>query len=495
MGSYTFKWEHPASEVFVTGTFDDWGKTVKLEKDSEGVFTKTVELPHTGENVYYKFVKDGEWVTSHTAPTETDASGNTNNVLKPSELIPLTSSAAPDSSTAAMAANVPTEAEKKEAAAGETAKAPGAFPETPALEGEQTFSVNPIPASEGTGNPVDLKPGEPVPPASEVTSNTVQSTVHDDPELKAQDEAKTKEGEQTFSVNPIPASEGTGNPIDLKPGEAVPPASEVTSNTVNSTVKTDKESYEKSDAYPASSQPVETAGGMFGVPPVISTTIPESSLPMGKDAPSAQNADPGVTIQSAAPESTTAALAAQVPLEKDKQKAQEEEGVPEVVKESQAEAHVDPEASANPEAVEEKREVEEELLKDVKPVEASGEPAPTETAATTETAPAPTDAKQEGLEAPEESKQLDSRDVSPMSKPATAQGNIAAAAGEPATPVKRGGGEGNVGRRLSAAFKFGGESSGAHQGTPDSKASKDTKGSGKEKKRRSFFGKLKEAFK
>lgn len=36
--------EHAADEVFVTGTFDDWQKTVKLEK-VYGVFEKTVELP------------------------------------------------------------------------------------------------------------------------------------------------------------------------------------------------------------------------------------------------------------------------------------------------------------------------------------------------------------------------------------------------------------------------------------------------------------------
>lgn len=453
-------------------------------------------------------------MTSHTNPTETDSSGNTNNVLKPSDIF--TPSAAPGSSTTAMAGSVPTEAEKKEggAAAG-SAKAPGAFPETPGQE-PQDFSVKPIPASEGTGNPVDLKPGEKVPEPSSINSNTIQSGVHDDPELKAQDEAKSKEGEQTFSVNPIPATSGTGNPVDLKPGEPVPPASEVTSNTVNSTVKTDKESYEKSDAMPGDSKPTETQGGMFGVPPVSNTTIPESSLPMGKDAPSGKDADPGVTIQSAAPNSTTAGLAAQVPLEK---KQEGEANIPEVVSESQKEANVDPEASANPTAVEEKKEVEQELLKDIKPSEATGEPAPTETAATSSTAPGASTATapgastateekkdRDGLAAPEQDKGLDSRDVSPMSKQPTAQGNadslvaaqpaLSNKAQAPSTP-KRGGD--SMGRRMSASFKkavLGGEGD-SKAGTPDSKASKETKGSGKdkEKKRRSFFGKIKEAFK
>lgn len=36
--------EHAANDVLVTGTFDNWQKTVTLEKEN-GVFKKTVELP------------------------------------------------------------------------------------------------------------------------------------------------------------------------------------------------------------------------------------------------------------------------------------------------------------------------------------------------------------------------------------------------------------------------------------------------------------------
>jgi len=36
--------EHDAEDVYVTGTFDDWKKTVQLEKEGS-VFKKTVELP------------------------------------------------------------------------------------------------------------------------------------------------------------------------------------------------------------------------------------------------------------------------------------------------------------------------------------------------------------------------------------------------------------------------------------------------------------------
>jgi hypothetical protein len=44
--------EHPAEEVYVTGTFDNWGKTVKLDK-KDTVFEKTVALK-SDEKILYK---------------------------------------------------------------------------------------------------------------------------------------------------------------------------------------------------------------------------------------------------------------------------------------------------------------------------------------------------------------------------------------------------------------------------------------------------------
>lgn len=49
--------EHPeANEVFVTGTFDDWGKTQKLEK-VDGVFEKTVDFENK-DKILYKVRED-----------------------------------------------------------------------------------------------------------------------------------------------------------------------------------------------------------------------------------------------------------------------------------------------------------------------------------------------------------------------------------------------------------------------------------------------------
>jgi hypothetical protein len=44
---------YKANEVFVTGTFDDWGKTVQLEKKGD-IFEKEVPLPTTTGKIEYK---------------------------------------------------------------------------------------------------------------------------------------------------------------------------------------------------------------------------------------------------------------------------------------------------------------------------------------------------------------------------------------------------------------------------------------------------------
>lgn len=52
-GSLTFCRPHAAEEVYVTGTFDNWSKSEKLEKVGDH-FEKTVTLPETSESIFYK---------------------------------------------------------------------------------------------------------------------------------------------------------------------------------------------------------------------------------------------------------------------------------------------------------------------------------------------------------------------------------------------------------------------------------------------------------
>ena len=395
---------------------------------------------------------DGTWTTDHTAPQETDDANNLNNVLTPDKLSKPTSSTmsnpssnfisgvTPQSTTAALAGEVPKESERGQENKTASSDLPGSFPETPgpnemaeygvkpipassgignpvhlepgekvadpstindnkisstaqddptlksADKEESSFGVSPLPATSGIGNPIHLQPGEKVPDPSTFTDNTISSTAQDDPTLKSADKE-----ESSFGVSPLPATSGIGNPIHLQPGEKVPDPSTFTDNTIQSNVKLDKESYDKGDEIPQLPNVVtpsnERQGDMFSVPGISGTMIPESSLPMGGGSTSekdpgftiqsagpgsstaalaadvpleprgvpevVQESDPGFTTQSAGPGSTTAALAADVPLES--------RGVPEVVQESQQEAGVTPEASGNREAVKEKSAMEKEL--------------------------------------------------------------------------------------------------------------------------------------
>lgn len=392
-------------------------------------------------------------------PEEIETSADHSNVA------PTMSGVTPDSTTAALAANVPKEA---------NGNLPGTFPDTPGQESEQTLSVDPLPASGGYGNPVKLSPGDKVPHHSELHNNTVASGVTLDKE--------SYEKGQTLPVNP-------GNPTDAG----------------------------QTDAF------------AFTIPPVTNNMIPESSLPIGGPAQraaadesepiytggpaqQAAAADPGYTIQSAGPTSTTAALAANVPLEpKGKQTNGNKpvDDVPRVVKDSLAEAHQDPEAAANKTAVEEKKDLEKELQKKVDVEESAGAPAPTVTAATQPIAPLLTLGGG-----------ADSADVSPTSTPHP--GRAAAAAiptsqpksSEPSGPTVTTGAETTATSETTTAKPAGptvttGADSAQTPATSDAKADKpaqspsteaasSTNGSKSEKKKKrlsGFFSKLKEKLK
>ncbi|ETI25140.1 hypothetical protein G647_04512 [Cladophialophora carrionii CBS 160.54] len=337
MGSFLFKWYVKANDVHVTGTFDDWGKSVQLDKVGD-IWQKDVELPKADEKILYKFVVNDQWIIDPEAPQEDDGHGNINNVLHPEQIKPkasvvpeafTTSSAAPESTTAALAGGVPLEP-KKEATEVTPASdshlhgAPGAFPETPANEPD------------------------------------------------------------SFGVNPMPPSEGASNPVNVPAGEKIPPLSEVTSNTIHSAVTTSQEAYEKGGAGILGG--ALAALGLGGTAAKKENLIPESSLPMGENADKSLDASP--FISSSGPSTTAADLAAKVPLEDTKAQATTP-AVPETVKESIAEAHAEPEATTSSEAVKEKAEVEQELLKKVPENEAAGEHAPNIAATAAAAAAAP----------------------------------------------------------------------------------------------------------
>jgi len=208
-------------------------------------------------------------------------------------------------------------------------------------------------------------------------------------------------------------------------------------------------------------------------------------------------------------------------------------GVPEVVTESQQAAHVSPEAAALPEVVAEKSAVEQELLKEVKPSEETGAPAPSSSAALATTAPAATNATStsalspnsladdkplfsstenvaDGLNAPGSSQaqtpatkqaellsagpvDSDSRDVSPMSKPIdpmTTTGvestSIPAKSDTNTTPVTA---------PASTPQKAGRPKSGIFGSKSMTASNPSSPATGEKEKKKGFFAKLKERLK
>lgn len=411
--SHTHRPHPDANDVHVTGTFDDWSKSEQLLKVGE-TWEKDVQLADAEKKILYKFVVNDNWVIDPNAPQEDDGQGNLNNVLYPDQIVKkssgvpatlTTSSAAPDSTTAALAGAVPLEPTKEGKRAPiipsfldspmfSIAGLPGTFPETPQQEPD-SLSVNPLPATSGDANPITVPAGDKLPPSSDITASAIDSKV------TTSKEDYEKAGQQepdAFSVNPIPASAGPGNPVDLPAGAPIPDAGLVTANSVQSTVTTSKEDYEKAGSSIPFIGGALAGVGAAGLGAAALTSsgkkenlIPESSLPLGANA--GNTLDAGPTISSAAPASTTADLAGKVPLEERKEATivhgnrETTETVPEVVKESIAEAHTSPEATTSAEAVKEKSQVEQELLKKVPSWEA---PAPAAAASTSSAAPAAT---------------------------------------------------------------------------------------------------------
>jgi len=76
----TFKWPHKeALSVTVTGSFDSWSGSIHAERQSSGYFQATVKVPW-GQKISYKYIVDGVWTTTDNQPTEWDPIGNLNNV-------------------------------------------------------------------------------------------------------------------------------------------------------------------------------------------------------------------------------------------------------------------------------------------------------------------------------------------------------------------------------------------------------------------------------
>lgn len=435
MGSYTFKWEHPAEEVFVTGTFDNWTKSEQLVKEGD-VFQKTVALKDASQKIYFKYVVDGNWTVNESSPKEADHEGNVNNFITPEDILKSDPAAAfistvtPQSTTATMASEQPVE--KPEGIA-TPSDVPGGFPATPQTELDKTVSVNPLPAAAGAINPIQLAPGEEVPNVgiestnehvkldqeSYEKSDALPGVVAADlppvtSNLIPESSLPVTAASEDVHINTVGAGATTVGlaaqvPLEAKVPEVVkesqekanaePEAAAVPAE-VEAKAKVEEELKEKVTEAPVTSEdkPVLDTGaiaaaaattGAAVVAAVIAAkdSLVETAAPVANDAvdaavDAAKNLPDSVKEQ--LPEPVKETLAQHETAAKEETREEVSPEVPTEVKESITEAGKSPEAAANTVAVEEKKEVEAELLKEVKPVAAVDEPKVEETKAPVE---------------------------------------------------------------------------------------------------------------
>ncbi|KAJ3388793.1 hypothetical protein HDU92_001354 [Lobulomyces angularis] len=67
--------------VIVTGSFDNWAKTVAMNYIGDHLFTANLTRLENGSKLLFKFVVDGKWTVANEYPTESDGQGNFNNTL------------------------------------------------------------------------------------------------------------------------------------------------------------------------------------------------------------------------------------------------------------------------------------------------------------------------------------------------------------------------------------------------------------------------------
>lgn len=85
---HQFRWDSSVpQQVLIKGSFDQWQSSLELIKEPSGKFGRSIELDH-GSRVSYKYIIDGVWRHNPNEPTETDSSGNINNVFAVPEYVP-----------------------------------------------------------------------------------------------------------------------------------------------------------------------------------------------------------------------------------------------------------------------------------------------------------------------------------------------------------------------------------------------------------------------
>lgn len=193
------------------------------------------------------------------------------------------SSVTPESTTAALAGDVPKESPVTNSISSVTPEST-----TAALAGnvpKESPVTNNISSASPHSTTAALAAGVPL-------ENSVPGGFPETPATEVADPTPQvpREEPQQFSVNPLPASDTAENPISLQPGEPVP--RDIGTQSLTSNVKLDKESYEGGatnfpvgnlvlpDVVTPAEQRAREGRGVLDLPGITKNMIPESSLPI-----------------------------------------------------------------------------------------------------------------------------------------------------------------------------------------------------------------------
>lgn len=392
-----------------------------------------------------QYVVDGDWTVNESSPKEADLEGNVNNFITPEDILTSDPAAAfigtvtPQSTTAKMASEQPIDKPEGTATPSDV---PGGFPITPSTELDKPISVNPLPAAAGAVNPIKLAPGEEVPavgiestnehvkldkesyeksdalPGVEatdlppVTSNLIPESSL--PVVAAQDvhistinpgattvglaaevpleAAKVpevvKESQEKAGVVPEAAADPKEvvekAQVEEELKEKVTEAPSTSEGTAG--VGTEKSEADNTDTLAAVAAAAASTGAAVVAAVVAATdNAVEAATPVVNDtvaaAADAANKNLPDSVKENLPAPIQETLASHEAAAKEETREEVSPEVPAEVKESITEAGKSPEAAANTAAVEEKKEVEAELLKEVKAVPAVDESKAEETKA------------------------------------------------------------------------------------------------------------------
>ncbi|TFY80060.1 hypothetical protein EWM64_g3952 [Hericium alpestre] len=285
-----------------------WSSSVRLSRTSSG-FEAPVRIPWS-DKIAFKFIVDGKWMTSDSAPTEADSSGFINNVYKAPPKPAPAAVETPPAPEAVREESKATEAEsttetaepKQNGVTGAFSRAASAFHETfvaPAVEfASQMDSAYDVPTPSATEAPSDsaTEAKKAVPSAAEKAQEAaapVEKTAQVAPKVKEVEERSAEVNQPAPSAAPEPeparvkplsttaSALAPTAPINIVPIlPQLPEVQIVAGSTVAPTAPAEPEPIEASTHTPSAVETAATGPPVVEVVPTGASAAPEIAPPI-----------------------------------------------------------------------------------------------------------------------------------------------------------------------------------------------------------------------